>query len=248
MMRAVVVDDEQTARTVLRSLIKEHVKELELCGEAGSIEEAVKLVNTLKPELLFLDVRLPHGSGFSILKQIDTSRLSVIFTTAHAEYALQAIKYAALDYLLKPIDPEDLKLAVRKAFQLDQRHFSARLTVLEEMLLHQKESISKIVLSDHSGFRTVLLSDILYCEGERNYTTFHLTGERKMTTSKSLIAYERMLDGTSFIRVYKSYLINLEHVSQYLRGRGGKVRMSNNVLLPVSREKKEELISRFTQR
>jgi two-component system LytT family response regulator len=246
-MRAILIDDEARARVALRELLSKQANTIEVCGEAESVESAVMLVNTLKPDLLFLDIQLHRDTGFSVLKQIDTTKLAVIFTTAYSQYALKAIKYAALDYLLKPIDPDELKQAVDKALKQSVQHsLVSRITVLEELLLDQKKVAKKIVLSDHAGFNAVLLKDIAHCEGERNYTTFFLIDGREITTSQPLITYERLFKDNTFVRIYRSHLVNIEHVAQYIRGRGGWVVMSNGRKLPVSREKKEELIAALT--
>ena len=247
MLRVVIIDDEKTAREVLNGLISQSLKNIKVVGEASSADEGIKLINALKPDLLFLDIRLNQRTGFDVLKEIDTTELSVIFTTAYAEYAIKAIKYAALDYLLKPIDPDELKTAVNKAIHAGNKNLSVRLSILEEAVLSDNKAQDKIVLTDISGFKVVQLADVMRCEGEKNYTTFHLSNGQKITSSKSLIEFEKMLEDSSFVRVYKSHLVNLSHVVQYKKGRGGSIIMSNGDVIPVSREKKEQFISLLTK-
>ena len=221
--------------------------EVEVVGEAAGVDQAVELIKEEKPELIFLDIRLKNSTGFDVLKQVDVSSISVIFTTAYSEFALQAIKFAALDYLLKPIDPEELKLAIEKYKTRSDHKLKERLGILEDNL-NQSEGRGKMVLSDASGFHIISISDIIRCEGEKNYTTFYLTSGKKVVTSKSLIEYERLLDKTDFMRIHKSHLIALDHVTGFIRGRGGKAVLSDESQAPVSREKKEALLKAISRR
>ena len=247
MVRTVVIDNEQPARKALKNLITKRLDQVELVGEAGTVEEGVRLINTTRPDLVFLDIRLNFGTGFDILNGLSVPQPRVIFITAYSEYALKAIKFSALDYLLKPVDPEELALAVDKVASAKES-LEERLTVLEESLLRSGLEPEKIALSDASGFKVVKLSDIIRCEGERNYTVFHLVGGQSITTTKTLIEFERLLAGTSFYRIYKSHLINLNHVVEYKKGRVASVLMTDGQSLPVSRDKKQDFIQQLNLR
>ena len=247
MIRSLIIEDDANARAALHKMIKQSGKNVEVVGEASSVEQAIKLIGDKLPELIFLDIRLKKGTGFDILKQVDTSKLSVIFTTAYSEFALQAIKSAALDYLLKPIDPAELGAAIDKHGERKERQLSERLSVLEENLVHNAKK-AKLVLSDASGFHIVSIGDIIRCESEKNYTTFYLTSGKKIVTSKSLIEYERLLDKNEFMRIHKSHLVSLEHVTGFVRGRGGEAVLSDDSQVPVSREKKEEFLKAISRR
>jgi two-component system LytT family response regulator len=247
MIRSLIIEDDSNARKALRKMIEQSGRAVEIVGEASTVDQALKMIRELDPELLFLDIRLKQGSGFDVLSQVDTSHLSVIFTTAYSEFAIQAIKSAALDYLLKPIDPEELGLAIEKYTRTLDGQLSARLKVLEEHLSPDGKQV-KMVLTDAAGFHVIALSDILHCEGEKNYTTFHLQSGKKIVTSKSLIEYERLLDANDFMRVHKSHLIALDHVTGFIRGRGGEAVLSDGSQVPISREKKEAFLTVLAKR
>ncbi|MCJ8290939.1 MAG: response regulator transcription factor [Crocinitomicaceae bacterium] len=241
-MKLVIIDDEKRARKALSTLITEQYSDIEICGEADGIKSGLELISKYNPDLILLDIHLKKESGFDLFKYINHEETTVIFITAYSEYAIKAIKFSALDYLLKPIDPEELKMALDRAIGLKNRNQTERFHVLDEILDSDSDNPNKIVLSDAQGFTIVELKEVIRCEGERNYTTFHLKDNTKITTTRTLIEFERLLSGGPFFRIYKSHLINLKYVKGYKKGKGGFAIMTDETELPVSREKKHQFL------
>lgn len=240
-MRAVVIDDEKTSRETIIHLLHEH-KNVEVIGEASTVQDAIELISNEEPNLVFLDIRLQGGSGFDVTKALSHIAFNVIFTTAYSQYAVQAIRLSALGYLLKPIDPNELKHAIEKAATQSNSQLKSGLDVLTENLASKEPNRKRIIISNVSGFQIVNLKDIVCCEAERNYTRFHLANNSTLVTSKSLIEFERMLPASSFVRVHKSYLVNVEHVRKYIGGRSGSLMLSNESSIPLSRDRKAHFI------
>jgi two-component system LytT family response regulator len=252
MLKVIAIDDDAIARQALCVMAAEHPSPVEIVGEAGTVADAIEIIQKCAPDLVLLDIRLKRGTGFDILNAVDTSKLSVIFTTAYSEYAIKAIQHAAFDYLLKPIDPNELHQVMDRILRIKNKYTTDRLAMLEVLIQETPannevvhHTPKKIVLSDAHGFRIVEIDTILWCEGEKNYTTFHLINGQKITTTQSLIVYEKMLKDSCIFRVHKSHMINLNGVKEYVRGRGGHVILSNNKTLAVSREKKSALLTRL---
>lgn len=242
MLKIIIIDDEVKARMALSNLIKEYMAHVDICAESGDVKESIDLIDLHQPDLILLDVRLKVGTGFDILRQIANKEVKVIFTTAYEEYAIKAIKFAAIDYLLKPIDPDELIAAINRVKVKEKNQSNQQLEVLEE-LVTSKNTPSKIILSDSKGFNIVNVSDIIRCEGEKNYTTFHLLDHSKITITKSLIEFEKQLSDSNFMRIYKSHLINLNLIKGYKKGKGGYAVMCDNSEVPISREKKQAFMS-----
>jgi len=245
MLKVGIIDDEKSARDAIKAILQNDLPEVDLVGEAFDISSGINLINQHKPDVLLLDIRLGTESAFTLLTSLEEFHPALIFITAHSKYAIKAIKCSALDYLLKPIDPIELKQALHKVrHQADSRVLD-RLKVLEEHMQTSQRESQRIALSDLEGFHLVKINEIVQCIGEKNYTTFHFTNGRRITTSKSLIEYERLLPINTFLRVYKSHLINLRHVTQVSRGRKSRAIMINGDSVNVSRDKKAELIERL---
>lgn len=237
----VIIDDEKGARDTLRAMLQMYCDDVVVLGEAGNIEEGRRLIQQVQPDLLFLDVEMSPGTGFDLIQSLDSLKADIIFTTAHGHYAINAIKLSALDYLLKPVDREELIAAVRKHQQKKQRMPNE---VLELLKLHldPKKEAERLVISSLQGFEIIKVNDIMYCEGERNYTTFHLDGRESLVSSKTLKEYEMLLPVRSFIRVHQKYLVNINFVRKYLKGRGGNLVMTNGQTIEVSQSKKQLLL------
>lgn len=242
-LRAIIVDDEKHSRETLQNLIEEFCKEVEIISTESNINDAVLAIKLNKPDLLFLDVELQTGTGFDILEQLDTLNFEVIFTTAFEQYALKAVKFSSLDYLLKPIDLDELQKAIDKAKKIkDKEVYHMQLEVLLSNLKKKDPKGDKICLSTSDGFEFVDIADIVYCKAEGSYTSFILKYENKFLVSKHLKEYENLLGDHSFMRVHNSFLINLREVKKYIKADGGYILMNNNDAVSISRNKKDEFL------
>ncbi len=241
MMKALVVDDEKKSRESLRMLITEFCDDVDVVGTAGSIAETVEGINKFNPDVVFLDIRLRQETGFDLFKNLDEINFEVVFTTAYSEYAIKAIKFSAVDYLLKPIDIEELQLAVKKVKERIKAQEVPRekIDALLQNLKPTESSNFKIALPTTKGLIFVKLDEIIYCTGQNNYTEFYIKNRAKVVVSKTLKEYEDMLCEYNFFRIHKSYLINLNEIDEYIRGEGGCVIMNNNASLDVSKRRKE---------
>ena len=207
---------------------------------------AKQKLEQLHPDVVFLDVQMPGKSGLDILAELAERNFEVIFVTAHNEYVLQALQFSAVDYLMKPVDEDRLVEAVQR---VRKRLPNEKSTENTEALLHNIHKATsplemRLCLPTQRGFTIMKLEEILYCEAQRSYTIFHLVNNKTLMVSKPLFDYDKLLVDTIFFRVHKSFLINLMHVKEYVRGEGGTVVMSNNMEIEVSRRKKEQFISK----
>jgi two-component system LytT family response regulator len=241
---AVIVDDEEHCRVALSGLLERRHPEIELVGMASSVPEGIDLVNTRKPKILFLDIEIGKQTGFDLLQALGPDRPHVIFTTAHEGYAVRAIRFSALDYLLKPVDPEELGLAIGKVMEHMRPPQSPDqfLALLKNLAQPQHGGEKRIALPVSDGLEMVNVDDILYCESDSNYTVVHQKDKKRLVISRTLKEFEDMLDPAQFIRVHHSYLINAKHVKKYIRGEGGEVIMADGTNVAVSRRKKQELM------
>lgn len=248
MINAVIVEDEKKSREVLEALIKVNCPDVNTLGTATSVAEGVELIKKTSPALVFLDIEMADGSGFDMLEQLQANSFDVIFTTASDEHALKAIKYSAIDYLLKPIDGEELKAAVDK-IRVKQNN-TANLENIKFLLQNFKkpsEQYSKITLPTGNAYEIVNVKDIIRCEADGSYTTFFLDGKRKLMVSASLKHYEDLLPEEDFIRVHHHHLINMNHVVRFLKADGGYAVMSDGTQIEVSRRKKEAFLQRLNR-
>lgn len=247
-LTAILVDDESKARENLRTLLETNVPEIKIAGEAHSVSTALEALAHTEPDILFLDINMPSGNGFSLLEKLEHIPFEVIFVTAHEQHALDAIRYSALDYLLKPVDVEDLRHAVARA--MDKRrtqHYTDDLSVLVDFIKNRSYADSKLLLPNKDGLIVADMQDIVRCEGEGNYTTIYFSNRPKIVESKTLKHYQQLLDPQLFFRIYQSHLVNLRHIKEYQSGRGGAVLMSDGARLPVSRDKKQDFIKKLHQ-
>lgn len=247
-MKALVVDDEKKSRESLRMLITEFCDDVEVVGTAGSIAETLEGINTFNPDVVFLDIRMRQETGFDLFKNLDEINFEVVFTTAYSEYAIKAIKFSAVDYLLKPIDIEELQLAVTKVKERIKAKEVPRekIEALLQNLKPTESSNFKLALPTAKGLMFVKLDQIIYCAGQNNYTEFYIKGRAKIIVSKTLKEYEDMLSDYNFFRIHKSYLINLNEINEYIRGEGGFVIMNNNASLDVSKRRKESFLKEIS--
>lgn len=247
MIRAVVIDDVEKARIALKSDIQKHCQGVKVVAEAGGVEEGLKVVEDYAPDLIFLDIRMSDGSGFDLierLKQRNNHDLNVIFTTAHNEYAIKAFKFSALDYLIKPVDPDDLVRAVAKVSTVHRAGSRQSLELLLDTMKNLEGPGKRIALNSSEKVQIVNIQDIVRCESQRNYTLFYLAGNKQILVTKTLKEFEDMLDEHSFIRVHHSHLINLRYLKEYLKTESLAV-MEDGTQVPVSVRKKEQLLKHF---
>ncbi|NAS29968.1 response regulator [Flavobacteriaceae bacterium R38] len=242
-LRAVIVEDEKHSRETLKSLLEEFCEGIKVIAMAGSVNEAVKTIKSEQPDIIFLDIELQTGTGFDVLEKISHLNFEVIFTTAFEQYAIKAVKFSSLDYLLKPIDIEELQLAVQKAqTKKNQEVYKKQLETLMLNLKQQKSKLNKICLATSEGFEFVEVNTIIYCKAEGSYTVFVLNNSEQILVSKNLKEYENLLLEQDFMRVHNSFLINLKEVKKYIKSDGGYILMSNNDTVSISRSKKEDFI------
>jgi len=240
MITALIVDDEAASRNGLAQLIHEFVPEVKVIGKADSVKSATEQIKELNPDIVFLDVEMPGKDGFELIAETDPADFEVIFTTAHEQYALKAIKASAIDYLLKPINPEELKSAIKKV-EVKKGLGNKK---LETFMSHVggKKHEPQIALSTMEGLIFIKLSNILYCRGDGAYTFFFLKSGEKTIASKNLKEFEDILCDNGFYRTHKSFIIQLSEMKRYVRGDGGHVIMSNGESVSVSKRKKEGFI------
>jgi len=240
-MQAILVDDEPDGIRTLQKMLERHCPGINVAATCNNAAMAKQKIMQLNPDVVFLDIQMPGKSGLDLLTELQEKNFEVIFVTAHNEYMLQALQYSAADYLLKPVDEDRLIEAVHR---VEKRLESGRRDGNKKALLHNLSNAGspaemRLCLPTLKGFIVLKLDDIIYCEAERSYTVFHLEGNKTVTVSKPLLEYDQILQDTSFLRIHKSFLINLHHVKEYQRGEGGMVIMSDNAEIEVSRRKKE---------
>ncbi len=243
MIRTVVIEDEQLSRTMLLKLLQEHCMQLNVVAAADSVSTGLTAIAEQRPQLVFLDIELQSETSFEILERLPEINFELIFTTAFDHYALRAIKFCAIDYLLKPIDLNELLMAVAKAEKrLNHQYLNQNLGVLLNNLKTGSQNNHRIALPTLEGLLFVRVSDIIYCESDGPYTRFFLKQPEKIITSKHLKEYENLLDGYNFFRIHKSYLVNLQEIQKYVRGEGGHLIMSNGAALSVSKLRKDDFL------
>ncbi|MEE4255721.1 MAG: LytTR family DNA-binding domain-containing protein [Bacteroidales bacterium] len=246
MIRTIVIDDEVKARETILKMLSTYCPDIEVVATAGSVKEGIKTLGEIKPDLLLLDIKMADGTGFDLLKKLDNIDFRLIFITAFEEFAIRAIKFSAIDYILKPFDPDELINAIEKAGNLIQKdHMSLRLDALYENLDLINTGQKKIVLKTADNVHIVKLNEIIRCESEKNYTHFYTIENEKITVSRTLKEFNELLSGYNFYRVHQSHLVNLDHVKRYEKIGSGKLIMDNDSEVPVSFRKKEDLMKIF---
>ena len=247
---ALIVDDEKNSRIVLRSLIKDFVPEVHIIGEATNVEEAYKLINEMHPELVFLDIQMPGGNGFGLLKQWRELPFDVIFVTSFDQYAINAIKFSALDYLLKPVEIEELRRAIGKAVQNIERKANSTpqiMTLLENMDPGITEK--KIAIHSNDKVRLIDLKRIIYIEADDSYCEITMANGERFTTSRVLKDFEDIFsENKDFVRIHKSCMINATHIKEYSKGEPCIIEMHDGKQFEVARRKKQEVLERLKSR
>lgn len=243
MLSAILVDDEESNVSSLKEKISRHCKELHIAALCYNATDAIAAINSLQPDVVFLDIEMPVMNGFLLLQNLTFKNFELIFTTAYDHYAIKAIRFSALDYLVKPIEIEELKYAVNRAIEKRSDITSAQqLEILLENLPPRKNSFQKIAIPTTDGLQFIKIHDILYLEANMNYTFVVLTDSKKFIVCQTLKIFEDMLPADTFIRIHNSYIINKHFAEKYIRGEGGQVVLSNGVTLDVSKRKKADFL------
>ncbi len=245
-MNIVIVDDEPLARKTIETIILEHFPDINIVGQAGSVEEAVPVIKNTNPDLLFLDVDLTDGYGFDILSILKPFNFKVIFITAHQEYAIKAIKFSALDFILKPVSEYELVDAVKKAYtETNKNDKNIKWDAFFNNIYTTGKENKKIVLKTSDCIHLIKVSDIIRIEADNNYSTFFLLNGDRIVVSKGLIEYEKLLTDYGFFRVHQSHLINLSYISRFDKKDGGYVVLSDKSQVPVSQRKRQKILTFF---
>lgn len=244
-LRSVIVDDEMHCRSALKKQLEWYCPEVEVVGEAHSASSGIEIIKKEKPDIIFLDIEMPEGTGFEMLEQLGRVEGHVIFTTAYDEYALEAFKVNAIDYILKPIAANDLEQAVAKAKTLKIDDMQDRLENLLTSLKEDGEASDIVAIPVSDGLEFVNISDIIRCESEGAYCHIYIQDRSKIFISKTLKQMEQKINSNKFIRVHHSHLINIEYIKKYVRGQGGHVIMKDDTVVPVSKGRKDNLLDLF---
>ena len=247
MITAIIVDDEPYSCESLATLIERYCPDVKLLDICYSGADALKAIKEQAPTLLFLDIEMPGMNGFEMLQQLPAVNFSVIFTTSYDQYAIKAIKFSALDYLLKPVDREDLQTAVQKAIQGSQQSLPQQIEILFQKLNHPSIPVNKIAIPTMEGLQMLFVENIIRGASDSNYTTLHLKNKQTITVTRTLKEIEEMLEDYSFLRVHHSHLINLNEIEKYIKGDGGYLIMSDGSNIDVSRSRKEMLLKKLNR-
>ncbi len=245
MLRTLIIDDEKNNRRKIRELLENHFPNVQLVGEADGVKTGLESIVNHSPDLVLLDIRLMDGDAFDLLNQIGQVNFKIIFITAFEEYALKAIKFSALDYLLKPVLLDELKAAIAKAENQIMNELNLKLLELSNNLNASQNK--RIVLKTAEKLHFVPVQDIMRCEADRNYTSFFLTDNKKIVVSGSIKDYEDMLCEQGFYRLHKSHIVNLTYIKSYEKADGGTVILTDGSHVPVAVRKKNQLIELFSK-
>lgn len=248
MIRAIIIEDELQQRVALKEILKMVCPEVSVIAETDSVAEAIDIVPKYVPELVFLDIRLRDGIGLDMLKALEGQQESralnfhVIFLTAYQEYAIKAIRYSALDYLLKPIDPDELAEAVNRYMRKSSAQQRLQYELLHQQFKEDAKSPKKLVLNTADRIHIVNIPDIIRCEAKDNYTIIYIKDAQPILVSRTLKEYEEILEPFGFTRIHQSHLVNFDYVKTFIKADGGYLQMQNDDMIPVSHRKKEHLL------
>ena len=237
MIRAIIIEDELNSRELLEQMLTEYCEGVEVAGVAVDVYSGIELIKRTNPEVVFLDVEMPGGTGFDIIDAFDTPSFKIVFVTGYGHYAIKAIKFAALDYILKPVNLKELRLTVQRIKNAIPS-YTRSLKFFKKQLDKKPEDINQIVISDNRNHQVVRVEEIVFVEAERTYVTFHLKNNKKYVAGNPLSFYEDLLPETSFFRIHKSYIVNCRKVIRLETGRGGSVHLDGGVVLPVAIRRK----------
>jgi two-component system LytT family response regulator len=245
-IKTIIIEDEENSLVVLTDFINRFASDLRIAGTAGHVNEAIELLENNKPDLVFMDVRLADGTSFDVLKKLSARDFVLIMVTAYDSYALDAIKFSAIDYLLKPLGIPEFEEALSRAREnLALKTQTNTVDMLLYNLQQQNKLDKKIGIASVNGYEFVDTKDIIWCGSEGNYTTFHLTNKSKIISSRSLGFYEELLSASHFCRIHHSVLVNLQLVKSYVKGKGGSVVMADGTNLEISQRRKVDFLAKF---
>lgn len=245
-MKVALIDDEEDARYTLRNLLMQEDGSLRI-QEANGVQVGLKLIHEYKPELVFLDVMMKDGTGFDLLKQVSAIDFKLVIVSGHDEFALQAFRFSAIDYLVKPVDADELRSTLSRIKGSNKQPWQHIMDVLKQSVQPVKEAERKIVLKDMNAVYVVSVNSIIRCEASDNYTTFHLTDQPSIVVSRPLKEYDELLTSLNFFRVHQSHLINLNQLQQFNKREGGSVIMKDGSEVPVSSRKREALMAELSK-
>jgi two-component system LytT family response regulator len=248
MIQCILIDDETNALEMMEWLLKTYCPQVNIVAMCNTSEDGIRAIKQYRPDVVFLDIEMPHMNGFDMLEQFEELFFEVVFCTAYDQFALRAFKYSALNYLLKPIDPDDLVatvLRIEKEKAVPTREQFDLL--LQSMKATEKTTPQRIALTHNDGLIFVPTSEIIFCEAESNYTCVHLTDGKKILVSKVLKDIDEALSGPDFYRVHSSYLINLNRIKKLVRGEGGYLVMDNDAVISIARSRKQEFMELFSK-
>ncbi|CAN5755970.1 LytTR family DNA-binding domain-containing protein [soil metagenome] len=243
---AIIIDDEPGNIVTLEELLKSYCPEIEVAGTALNPVIGSELILRVNPQLVFLDIEMPYGNAFTMLDKLSPINFEVIFITAFNEYAVKAFKYAALDYILKPVNINELKAAVGKAVKrLGEKHVNTRVESLLSNMKPENQQAQKIGMPTPDGYRFESIQNILFLEANGSYTNVYIKDNVKEMVSKNLNYFDEILPAGNFCRVHHSYIININAVKKYFKGRGGYVEMENGAIIEISVRRKEDFLNKF---
>lgn len=247
MIDAIIIDDELKSREITREFLRKYCHDIEVVYEAASAEEAYDAVIARKPHLVFLDIEMPYENGLDFLKRFDHIPFEIIFITAYDQYAVQAIRACALDYLLKPLNISELKAATARATaRLAQKDTSGQYHMLMQNHTHASQpELQKLAIPTHDGLEFINQKDIIVLEADGGYTSIRLSGKKTALSTRNLKEYEHLLPDTTFLRVHHSHIINLAHIQHYHKGEGGYVLMADGSTVDISKRRKKEFLEKF---
>jgi len=246
MLRAIIIDDELPVQQMLHGALTAYCTQVEVVGLANSVQSAIDEIIAKRPDLIFLDINLPDGSGFDLLSKLGNQMPLVVFITAYDEYAIKAFKFSAVDYILKPINIDELVDAVRKCIDQKERdNLTEKLKILIRNTNEAPSGDKKIVLKTSESIHIVKVSEIVRCESDHNYTTFHFTNHKPILVSKTLKEFDDLLSDQGFFRTHQTHLININRISRFDKAFGGELIMEDGSRVPVSKRKRDELFKLF---
>lgn len=241
MIKAILIDDIEQARNTLKRDLQEYAPEIEVIGEASGVVEGAKLLRKVQPNIVFLDIQMQDGSGFDLLDVLPEIPFKIIFITASDAHAIKAFRYAAIDYLLKPVDPDELMQALAR-FKEQQTDEQAKYKLLNDSLKNHNKPSERLALHSQDKIHIVSIADIVRCESSVNYTIFYFADNKEMVVTKTLKEFEDLLSEQKFFRVHHSHLVNARYIREFVKSEGGHLILQNGTMVPVSTRKRAEVI------
>ena len=248
MIRCILIDDEADSLEVMELLLKEYCPQVKIDAVCNNAEQGIAAINKFRPDVVFLDIEMPNMNGFDMLEKFDELFFDVVFVTAYHQFAIKAFRYSALNYLLKPVDPDDLIESIRRI----EKNRAVPLREQMDLLMQSvnktgNQTISRIALTTSYGMLFVETKDIIFCQSDDNYTSVKMAGGKKILVSKTLKEIDETLSGPDFYRIHNSYLVNLGHIQKFVRGDGGYVVMDDDTTVSISRTRKQDFLDLFSK-